>query len=273
MILRSRVSPSTCLTTFEVTASRSLARLSCIKLRQFSSNPSLMFLNRSCKAAGSCSNCSFGSKAAFTTPHNSWPRTISTFTSKWFTAYCKEADAMVSKQFPATRITKMSPKPWSKIISVGTRESEQPSTATEGNCFEIKALRSKALFSGLFARPVQKRVLPFCSSAKTSWGDRLMAWSWAWSACARDSSMEKPSHLNTLSGTSSATGRGSCTTSLCGGKSCGVGTRRFATMEELEIHSQASLSCVEARGLHEEPSKTPEAAATPTAKLVAIAMC
>mmetsp|Transcript_69989 Transcript_69989/g.177646 ORF Transcript_69989/g.177646 Transcript_69989/m.177646 type:complete len:262 (+) Transcript_69989:458-1243(+) len=102
MILRSRVSPSTCLTTFEVTASRSLVRLSCIKLRQFSSNPSLMFLNRSCKATGSCSNCSFGSKAAFTARHNSWPRAISTFTSKWFTAYCNEADAAVSKQFPAT---------------------------------------------------------------------------------------------------------------------------------------------------------------------------
>ena len=33
-----------------------------------------------------------------------------------------------------TRMTNMSPRPWSKTISIGTRESEQPRMATDGCC-------------------------------------------------------------------------------------------------------------------------------------------
>mmetsp|Transcript_37305 Transcript_37305/g.98327 ORF Transcript_37305/g.98327 Transcript_37305/m.98327 type:complete len:233 (+) Transcript_37305:414-1112(+) len=98
----------------------------------------------------------------------------------------------MSRQLPATRITKMSPKPWSKMISVGTRESEQPRIATEGNCLEIKARRSKALFSGLVAQFIQKRAFPRCSSARTSCGDLAMAWACLSLACSRASSMENP---------------------------------------------------------------------------------
>ena len=36
--------------------------------------------------------------------------------------------------FPATRMTKRSPSPWSKINSAGTRESEQPRTIAKGAC-------------------------------------------------------------------------------------------------------------------------------------------
>ena len=35
---------------------------------------------------------------------------------------------------PATRMTNRSLKPWPKIISVGTRASEQPTTTANGAC-------------------------------------------------------------------------------------------------------------------------------------------
>ena len=36
--------------------------------------------------------------------------------------------------FPATRTTNRSPKPWSKRISTGVRESEQPRMIANGRC-------------------------------------------------------------------------------------------------------------------------------------------
>jgi hypothetical protein len=42
---------------------------------------------------------------------------------------------------PSTRMTKRSPKPWSKTNSAGTRESEQPRTIANGSCPATSAAR------------------------------------------------------------------------------------------------------------------------------------
>ena len=51
----------------------------------------------------------------------------------------------ISRTFLETRIAKISPRPWSKISSMSTRESEHPSTATLGNCFTMSVRLSSAL--------------------------------------------------------------------------------------------------------------------------------
>mmetsp|Transcript_13859 Transcript_13859/g.31687 ORF Transcript_13859/g.31687 Transcript_13859/m.31687 type:complete len:205 (+) Transcript_13859:49-663(+) len=184
---------STWLFTLRVTASRSRARLSLRPARRSWLRPTLMDFSASWSCAGiSFSMVSTGSCAALTAPQSSCPRTTSTFTFKWCTAYCSDASVAVSRALPATRTTKMSPRPWSKMISVGTRESEQPRMATTGDCLEMSARRSKALASGRTAAPVQNRALPRCRSSKTSWGGRARALAWEVSACFRASSMEKP---------------------------------------------------------------------------------
>mmetsp|Transcript_88591 Transcript_88591/g.255544 ORF Transcript_88591/g.255544 Transcript_88591/m.255544 type:complete len:244 (-) Transcript_88591:240-971(-) len=189
---------STCCRTFVVTASRSKARVSRKWASLDSSRPVLIACRARDSSVGSLDNCCIGNCAALTAPHNSWPRTTRTFTFKWFTAYCNEAVVPTSKAFPATRTTKMSPRPWSKMISVGTRESEQPRMATQGNCFEINARRSNALASGRVALPVQNRALPRWSSASTSDGVRAAARLCSASAWALASSIEKPSQAMDL---------------------------------------------------------------------------
>ena len=42
---------------------------------------------------------------------------------------------------PATRMTNRSPSPWSKTISAGTRESEQPRMMANGSCSAATSLR------------------------------------------------------------------------------------------------------------------------------------
>ncbi len=48
--------------------------------------------------------------------------------------------------FPAIRVTNRSPKPWSKTISIGTRESAQPKKAANGVC--VVRLRVVAQYCG-----------------------------------------------------------------------------------------------------------------------------
>mmetsp|Transcript_49155 Transcript_49155/g.149641 ORF Transcript_49155/g.149641 Transcript_49155/m.149641 type:complete len:256 (-) Transcript_49155:12-779(-) len=170
-----------CCRTFRVTASLSLARASTI-LDNAGSRDSptkrscCIWRKTSCNWACSLEALSSAGSwnwiAAFTAPQASCPMTTRTLTFRWCTAYCSDANVDVARPLPATRMTKMSPSPWSKTISTGTRESEQPSTATAGNCLEINPRFSNALFSGRVALPIQNRALPRCSSASTSAGDR-----------------------------------------------------------------------------------------------------
>mmetsp|Transcript_9093 Transcript_9093/g.18687 ORF Transcript_9093/g.18687 Transcript_9093/m.18687 type:complete len:215 (+) Transcript_9093:501-1145(+) len=183
-----------------------------------------------------------------------------TFTFKWFTAYCNEAVVPTSKAFPATRTTKMSPRPWSKMISVGTRESEQPRMATEGNCFEMRARRSKALLSGRTAEPVQKRALPRCNSARTSAGEREATLLCSASAWARASCMEKPSQP-----TMSIAGFGAATRCCAGGGICCGGCVCCCCCCCCSFRGVGLLSMLAKDDVHAVPSATPETLATPTA--------
>mmetsp|Transcript_57809 Transcript_57809/g.126677 ORF Transcript_57809/g.126677 Transcript_57809/m.126677 type:complete len:221 (+) Transcript_57809:622-1284(+) len=192
MMPLSKVNFSTCLFTLVVTASRSWALLSRTAFRSLSFKPSLRPVRRLPRQVGSLAMSAVGSWAALIAPQPSWPMTIRTLTERWWTAYSKEAVVVLSKQFPATRTTNMSPRPWSKTISTGTRESEHPKTAVNGNCFEINALRSKALASGRWAAPIQNRAFPFWRADRTSSGFIRLAIICSVSAFSRASSMVKP---------------------------------------------------------------------------------
>mmetsp|Transcript_44981 Transcript_44981/g.127234 ORF Transcript_44981/g.127234 Transcript_44981/m.127234 type:complete len:284 (-) Transcript_44981:7-858(-) len=193
MMFVSSVRRSTCRRTFVTTASRSAARLSCMFWKRCCSRPTFTLLRTVLRARGCVSMASTSWVAAFTAPQPSCPMIITTLTPRWLIAYCSEPVVAVSRQLPATRITKMSPRLWSKTISMGTRESEQPSTAIVGHCFVMRARRSKAVFSCREPWPVQKRTFPFCSPARISAGERASASSCSLSARCRDSSIEKPS--------------------------------------------------------------------------------
>mmetsp|Transcript_22936 Transcript_22936/g.50701 ORF Transcript_22936/g.50701 Transcript_22936/m.50701 type:complete len:233 (+) Transcript_22936:631-1329(+) len=86
----------------------------------------------------------------------------------------------------------MSPRPWSKTISTGTRESAQPRTAARGDCFTIRARRSKALLSGRVAVFIQNRVFPRCKDSKISLGSIWLVVSANFMDLLKASSMEKP---------------------------------------------------------------------------------
>ena len=63
--------------------------------------------------------------AALTAPQRSCPSTITRFTPRCSTAYSMLACTSSSATLPATRSTKMSPRPWSNTTSGATRESAQ----------------------------------------------------------------------------------------------------------------------------------------------------
>mmetsp|Transcript_22805 Transcript_22805/g.60071 ORF Transcript_22805/g.60071 Transcript_22805/m.60071 type:complete len:204 (-) Transcript_22805:408-1019(-) len=176
------------------TASLSLARWSYTILRRFPSSPLLMEPT-SCASDGvSCRIWSeMGAIAAFTAPQNSWPMTTTTFTLRWCTANSRDAFVVISRRFPATRMTNIPPRPWSKTNSTGTRESEHPRTATFGNCFTMSARLWNAFSTSREGWPIQNRVLPRCKSASTSGGVLASASAADSSHCCRASSMEKPS--------------------------------------------------------------------------------
>ena len=81
-------------------------------------------------SVGRCSS----SRVAVTAPHFECP---STTTSR--VPNCEAANSTLptsdgATMLPATRITKRSPSPWSKISSAGTRASEQPRMMASGSC-------------------------------------------------------------------------------------------------------------------------------------------
>mmetsp|Transcript_52040 Transcript_52040/g.113706 ORF Transcript_52040/g.113706 Transcript_52040/m.113706 type:complete len:234 (+) Transcript_52040:53-754(+) len=192
MILTSSVRASTWRLTLVTTASRSCDLGSWTQARRSKSRPLLMWFRHVQRAGSKVFRVSAGMPAAFTAPQPSWPMTMSTFTFRWFTAYCSEPMVVSVTALPAQRTTNMSPRCWSKTISVGTRESEQLRIAVCGNCLLISARRSKALLSGRVAWPIQKRVLPRWSDSSTSTGVCLRLASCPASASLRASSMEKP---------------------------------------------------------------------------------
>ena len=72
------------------------------------------------------------SSVACTAPHLVWPSTIMVFTPSASTPYSKVPVASTQFTKPAVRTGNRSPTPWSKMISSGTRESEQLRMATDG---------------------------------------------------------------------------------------------------------------------------------------------
>src|ERR1700686_3805918 len=70
---------------------------------------------------------------------------------------------------PATRMTKRSPKPWSKTISTGTRESEQPRMAANGSWLAANSRRrARPVIASRLPMSDTNRWLPSCKSASAS---------------------------------------------------------------------------------------------------------
>ena len=69
---------------------------------------------------------------AWTAPHLVWPMTTRRRVPKLSAANSADPSSTGVTMFPATRMMNMSPMPWSKTISGGTRESEQLRTMVKG---------------------------------------------------------------------------------------------------------------------------------------------
>src|SRR5262245_51515725 len=69
---------------------------------------------------------------------------------------------------PATRMTKRSPKPWSKTNSMGTRESLQPRIVANGFCPVVSLLRQSLLAWPWMDSPATKRLLPSSNRCRAS---------------------------------------------------------------------------------------------------------
>jgi hypothetical protein len=72
------------------------------------------------------------SMAPLTAPQRVWPSTTISF-APTLAAYSRLPSSSSFTTFPATRTPKTSPRPWSKTISTGARESMHASTAANGN--------------------------------------------------------------------------------------------------------------------------------------------
>src|SRR5699024_3683233 len=70
--------------------------------------------------------------AAPTAPHEVWPSTSVSGIESTSTPNSIDPSTDGSTMWPALRITKRSPRTWSKTTSAGTRESEQPNTWANG---------------------------------------------------------------------------------------------------------------------------------------------
>ncbi|CPU63927.1 Uncharacterised protein [Mycobacteroides abscessus] len=77
---------------------------------------------------------------------------------------------MVSTTCPAVRTTNMSPRPWSKMISAATRESEQPNRTVCGCCAADVSRRRSAPCDGCSGASATKRSFPVRSVAHASAG-------------------------------------------------------------------------------------------------------
>src|SRR5699024_8780690 len=65
-----------------------------------------------------------------------------------------------STMWPALRITKRSPRPWSKTTSAGTRESEQPNTSANGFWWPASSARRWGSWCSCRLLPATSRWLP-----------------------------------------------------------------------------------------------------------------
>jgi len=84
------------------------------------------------------------SSVASTAPQWLCPSTTTSRTPKRSTANSMLPTWEDATTLPAMRITKRSPSPWSKTVSTGTRESEQPSTTAKGFWPDTASLRCAA---------------------------------------------------------------------------------------------------------------------------------
>ena len=66
-------------------------------------------------------------------PHREWPSTTTSRAPARAAANSTLPICDGATMLPATRMTNRSPSPWSKTISAGTRESEQPRMIAKGS--------------------------------------------------------------------------------------------------------------------------------------------
>ena len=83
--------------------------------------------------------CKYASTAPVTAPQPLWPSMTTTLTLslRAFRAKSMLPRHSSPRTLPATRMTNRSLNPWPKLISVGTRASEQPTTTAKGDCLGI----------------------------------------------------------------------------------------------------------------------------------------
>ena len=108
--------------------------------------------------------------AAATAPQQSWPRTTTSDAPSTSTPYSIEPITVVSSTCPAVRTTNTSPRPWSKMISAATRESEQPKTTANGCCATLSSARWSTPCDGCCISPRTNRSFPSRSADQASAG-------------------------------------------------------------------------------------------------------
>jgi hypothetical protein len=110
------------------------------------------------------------SSEAATAPHESCPSTTTSGTSRNSTAYSMLPSTSGPITCPAVRITNRSPRPWSKMISAASRESEQPNSTANGRCPGASAARRPASWFGCTGAPATNRPVPASSCVSASTG-------------------------------------------------------------------------------------------------------
>src|SRR5262245_12244994 len=98
---------------------------------------------RDCCSFGRCSS----SSVARIAPHRECPSTTTSRVPNRSAANSTLPTCDGATMLPATRMTKRSPRPWSKTISAGTRESEHPRMMAKGSWPAINSLRRVWLLS------------------------------------------------------------------------------------------------------------------------------
>jgi hypothetical protein len=124
-----------------------------------------------------CGDCCSSARRSCSTvarmaPQLEWPRTTTSDVLNRSTANSTLPICDGATMLPATRMTKRSPRPWSKTISAGTRESEQPRIIAKGSCCWMRAAR-RARFARdpIDATPATKRRLPSFNLRRASCGE------------------------------------------------------------------------------------------------------
>ena len=122
-------------------------------------------------SAAMCPCSSAPVTAAATAPQWEWPITTNSGVSRCSTPYSSDPISSSPQTFPATRTTKRSPMPCPKMISGGTRESEQLRTLARGccPCAAVAATRSASRRGCRFS-PARNRVFPALSCSSVSSG-------------------------------------------------------------------------------------------------------